>query len=523
MQVSVILHARASTQDLERTLLALRSQSHRAFEVVAVLTGTAGAPAGWAGAVRTVRCGDDRFSRCRNRGLAATSGEVVAFLDAGAAPEPRWLEELLAGYDADDVAGVGGVARDPAGRDVGPPCPVSDRRGTPREAVRPPWWGYLLPHNDQFVHLLGADASFRRRHLVEVGGFDEEIDSYLAETDLCLRLVDRGWVLRRRERAVVHHESLERHLRGDARGPARPRAAVREKAYFAGQALLPIADPLEAFEACHQFANGLAQEARGRHENGALSREELATFVDEAERGLWLGISRGRRRTRRIARVGPPKTADFLTFPTLHPEPHPLTLICAGLGEADAGATDSLWEVARGLARRGHEVHAIICRRGDARTDFDGGLWVHRVPPATDGPWTRPNTPHAVKVCLGRATAVHAAVQRLARSRFVDVVTVPLWGAPGAYCLLDDSLTCVLTLSLRPASAAPGVRALEQLSLRAARQVLALGAAGLVQVKAEYGEPGGAAVAVVPAADGDALARGAVRVFRELVERRLAA
>jgi GT2 family glycosyltransferase len=40
---------------------------------------------------------------------------------------------------------------------------------------------------------MGTNCSFRRGALLEVGGFDEEYEYYLEETDLCCRLVDRGW------------------------------------------------------------------------------------------------------------------------------------------------------------------------------------------------------------------------------------------------------------------------------------------------------------------------------------------
>src|SRR5262245_33578848 len=174
MRVSVVIHAPGPPEDLTRTLRALRHQAHAALEVVVILTGP-GADAGdailaeFAAAVKVGRCPDGHFARARTRALALASGEVVAFLDAGAVPDPRWLAEVVGAYDSDLVAGVGAVARDPWGRPVGPDQPVSDRCGGPREPVRPPWWGYLLPEGEQFVPFLGSAASFRRRCLEGVG------------------------------------------------------------------------------------------------------------------------------------------------------------------------------------------------------------------------------------------------------------------------------------------------------------------------------------------------------------------
>src|SRR4029078_3504420 len=50
-------------------------------------------------------------SGARNAGVAAAGGEVIAFLDDDARPEPDWVERLLSAYAAWQVLAVGGVPR----------------------------------------------------------------------------------------------------------------------------------------------------------------------------------------------------------------------------------------------------------------------------------------------------------------------------------------------------------------------------------------------------------------------------
>lgn len=129
------------------------------------------------------------LSGARNTGIAATRGDVVAFLDDDAAARPDWLERLVAPYSDTNVIGVGGAI---VPYWVGP---------------RPSWFPeefnwvvgctYVgLPRSRAPIrNLIGANMSFRRSAFDVVGGFASEMGrtgsqplGNCEDTEFCLRL-----------------------------------------------------------------------------------------------------------------------------------------------------------------------------------------------------------------------------------------------------------------------------------------------------------------------------------------------
>jgi GT2 family glycosyltransferase len=151
----------------------------------------------------------------RGIGVDAARGGVVAFVDDDAYVDEAWLDEITAPYRDERVVGVGG--RIVNGE------PGEERRGLDRI-------GRLLPDGrllGNFTadpgrviavdHFLGANMSFRRQAILDVGGVHggypapcvcEESDIALRQRALARRLVFNP-------RAVVRHVSAPYAIRGD--------------------------------------------------------------------------------------------------------------------------------------------------------------------------------------------------------------------------------------------------------------------------------------------------------------------
>ena len=149
------------------------------------------------------------LSLARNAGIAASTGEIIAFLDDDASPEEGWEQALLDAFASRPRAGcVGGAC---IARFAGPrPRWLSDRLlqvasitrwgETPREPRSSAEWPF------------GANVAFRRAALSDAGPFAEELGrngtaSLLSgeDSDMVARVLAAGWRVWLEPRARVLH------------------------------------------------------------------------------------------------------------------------------------------------------------------------------------------------------------------------------------------------------------------------------------------------------------------------------
>lgn len=208
--VSVIVVSRGRPDALRRCLLGLGQVQYRGFEVVVVAC-----PAGLAvaeegvGALSDIKCipfDEANISAARNLGLVHAAGEIVAFVDDDAVPEPQWLRHLVAPAARSDVAAMGGFVRGRNGISFQYKARTLDAQGTPWGVeIDPLQATVMIPPKGRAVKTEGTNMAFRRDVLVSLGGFDPAFRFFLDETDVNMRLARAGYATALVPLAQVHH------------------------------------------------------------------------------------------------------------------------------------------------------------------------------------------------------------------------------------------------------------------------------------------------------------------------------
>ncbi len=207
--VSVVVVSRDRPEALCRCLVGLTQVQYSDFEVVVVadpegMRAVADLP--FAGDLKVVEFDRPNISEARNLGISHAAGDVIAFIDDDAVPEPSWLTFLMAPFAREQVAASGGfvrgrngisyqwMARSVSSDGVTEPLEVNARRAT-----------ILTPKGRRATKTEGTNMAVRRDVLVALEGFDPGFAFFLDETDLNLRLMQAGHATAIVPLAEVHH------------------------------------------------------------------------------------------------------------------------------------------------------------------------------------------------------------------------------------------------------------------------------------------------------------------------------
>ncbi len=221
--VSLIIVSRGRPAALARCVTAVMQLWYRPLEVIVVadrdgIARVSDLPTG--ASVKQVRFEEANIARARNAGIAAASGQIIAFIDDDAVPEPSWLNYLVAPFSDPAVAIVGGFVKGRngiswqwQGRSVdawGHTHEITTKGSEPLRVAQEP--GHALKTE-------GTNMAVRAGALRNCGGFDPAFQYFLDETDLNLRLASFGLVAAIAPQAVVHHGFAENETRQPNRAP----------------------------------------------------------------------------------------------------------------------------------------------------------------------------------------------------------------------------------------------------------------------------------------------------------------
>ncbi len=135
------------------------------------------------------------LSSARNTGMRAASGEIVAYIDDDAYPDPDWLTYLAAAFMNTRHAAIGGPNIPPKEDGSIAEC-IANAPGGPV---------HVLLSDQQAEHIPGCNMAFRKAALQEIGGFDPRFRAAGDDVDVCWRLQERSYTLGFSPAAMVWH------------------------------------------------------------------------------------------------------------------------------------------------------------------------------------------------------------------------------------------------------------------------------------------------------------------------------
>jgi GT2 family glycosyltransferase len=196
-RISVVVCSYNGARTIRDTLEGLARLAYPDYEVIVVDDGSRDGTAAIAERYDCVliRTPNRGLSHARNAGLAAASGEIVAYIDDDAYPDPHWLTYLAATFMSTSHAGVGGPNIAPPGDGWIAEC-VARAPGGPL---------HVLVSDREAEHIPGCNMAFRRASLEAIGGFDPQFRTAGDDVDVCWQLQERGWTLGFHPAAVVWH------------------------------------------------------------------------------------------------------------------------------------------------------------------------------------------------------------------------------------------------------------------------------------------------------------------------------
>jgi len=199
MKVSIVINTYNRADYILDCLHSIERQDYKNYEVVIVngpsTDDTEIVLKPFMSKIKYLRCDNRNLSESRNIGILNSSGDVVAFVDDDAVLHPKWVNRVALAYNNTNVGAVGGFTFDHTGYDYQCKYTVCNRHGEAFFFNNHEPSGYMPSTKNSFLFpsLLGTNSSFRRDILIDVGGFDENYAYMLDETDVCLRIHDKGF------------------------------------------------------------------------------------------------------------------------------------------------------------------------------------------------------------------------------------------------------------------------------------------------------------------------------------------
>ncbi|WP_186063843.1 glycosyltransferase [Burkholderia gladioli] len=453
--ISIVINTLNRGPVLEKTLESFRWLRYPGeFEVIVVngpsTDNSDEVIASWLPKIRAGKCDVANLSVSRNVGICMARGDIVAFIDDDAIPEPEWLTQLAEPYADPIVGAVGGFVYNHTGYDFQYTYGVVDRYAHAYLDLPEASPHLSFPKSMRFPHLLGCNSSFRRSALLEIGGFDEEFEYFLDETDVCLRIVDAGYLIAQLPRAYVHHKYAPSNIRGENKVVRNRYPVIKNKVYFSLKHAREFFPTDRVMDELTKFIEKQRAEVIWAEGEGLLARADVVKFEEDVVRAYDTGVQRGFEGVKPDAMIDGYKlkrhAGKFLPFETFN-NGRTVVLTTRDFPPNHGGGIATFTrDLAEALAAQGSMVHVITRSPDTNRVDLENGVWVHRIVPADVE-----RTPAALERKVPQhiwnwSASALAEARRIADHRDINVVEAPIWDCEGIAFLLDGKWPLVTSL-----------------------------------------------------------------------------
>lgn len=179
-KVSVVVCSYNGSRTIRDTMEGLKHLAYPNYEVIVVNDGSKDKTPEIAAEydVRLISTENRGLSNARNTGWQEATGEIIAYIDDDAYPDPHWLHYLAHLFMTTDFVGAGGPNLAPPGDGPVADC-VYNSPGGPVQ---------VLLSDREAEHVPGCNMAFRRDALAAIGGFDPRYRAAGDDVDVCWRL-----------------------------------------------------------------------------------------------------------------------------------------------------------------------------------------------------------------------------------------------------------------------------------------------------------------------------------------------
>jgi glycosyltransferase involved in cell wall biosynthesis len=228
-KVSVVVAGYNGARTLEACLASLLALNYPDYEIILVDDGSTDTTPEIAGRFPTVRYlaqTNQGLSAARNAGIAAATGEIIAFTDSDCRADPDWLYYLVQDLLNGDWVGLGGHNF----------LPPEDSLVAAAVMASPGGPAHVMLTDLEAEHVPGCNMAFYKWALQAVGGFDPVFRKAGDDVDLCWRLQQAGHKIGFSHAGFVWHyrrSTVRAYLRQQAGyGEAEALLARKHPEYF---------------------------------------------------------------------------------------------------------------------------------------------------------------------------------------------------------------------------------------------------------------------------------------------------